>query len=210
MSEYDAATYERFSGAVRRQVQSLRVILDSLQVNISSQLSQRVCSVLSRVTECSFLSFLSHTHTSTHKICTPSHSCYYSCFSFHPAFALMSWNNYPLSLKETKCYCCFSEWPLSGHPVMWCAKAACGGCLWLFSSTPGDSLYSETEQWLWRIRFLADSLTGEFCSNIDMLIGKFSVRNPILLSVPCLSLFHSLTHSLCHLFNSFVVFSSLK
>lgn len=39
MSEYDAATYERFSGAVRRQVQSLRIILDSLQVNISSQLS---------------------------------------------------------------------------------------------------------------------------------------------------------------------------
>lgn len=31
MSEYDASTYERFSGAVRRQVQSLRVILDSLQ-----------------------------------------------------------------------------------------------------------------------------------------------------------------------------------
>ncbi|KAL8189743.1 UNVERIFIED_CONTAM: hypothetical protein K2H54_005688 [Gekko kuhli] len=31
MSEYDAATYERFSGAVRRQVQLLRVILDSLQ-----------------------------------------------------------------------------------------------------------------------------------------------------------------------------------
>ncbi|KAG9492060.1 hypothetical protein GDO78_000536 [Eleutherodactylus coqui] len=31
MSEYDAATYERVSGAVRRQVQSLRVILDSLQ-----------------------------------------------------------------------------------------------------------------------------------------------------------------------------------
>ncbi|KAL4635681.1 von Willebrand factor A domain-containing protein 8 isoform X1 [Arapaima gigas] len=31
MSEYDAATYERFSGAVRRQVQSLRVILDNLQ-----------------------------------------------------------------------------------------------------------------------------------------------------------------------------------
>ncbi|XP_068123903.1 von Willebrand factor A domain-containing protein 8 [Hyperolius riggenbachi] len=31
MSEYDAATYERFSEAVRRQVQSLRVILDSLQ-----------------------------------------------------------------------------------------------------------------------------------------------------------------------------------
>lgn len=33
MSEYDASTYERFSGAVRRQVQSLRIILDSLQVN---------------------------------------------------------------------------------------------------------------------------------------------------------------------------------
>ncbi|KAM6448203.1 von Willebrand factor A domain-containing protein 8 isoform 3-T3 [Liasis olivaceus] len=31
MSEYDAATYERFSGAVRRQVQSLRIILDNLQ-----------------------------------------------------------------------------------------------------------------------------------------------------------------------------------
>uniref|UniRef100_A0A8C0YIY7 von Willebrand factor A domain-containing protein 8 n=1 Tax=Cyprinus carpio carpio TaxID=630221 RepID=A0A8C0YIY7_CYPCA len=31
MSEYDATTYERFSGAVRRQVQSLRIILDSLQ-----------------------------------------------------------------------------------------------------------------------------------------------------------------------------------
>ncbi|XP_028291916.1 von Willebrand factor A domain-containing protein 8 isoform X2 [Gouania willdenowi] len=31
MSEYDAATYERFSNAVRRQVQSLRIILDSLQ-----------------------------------------------------------------------------------------------------------------------------------------------------------------------------------
>uniref|UniRef100_A0A665V7J8 von Willebrand factor A domain-containing protein 8 n=1 Tax=Echeneis naucrates TaxID=173247 RepID=A0A665V7J8_ECHNA len=31
MSEYDAATYERFSTAVRRQVQSLRIILDSLQ-----------------------------------------------------------------------------------------------------------------------------------------------------------------------------------
>ncbi|XP_071340245.1 von Willebrand factor A domain-containing protein 8 [Trachinotus anak] len=31
MSEYDAATYERFSSAVRRQVQSLRIILDSLQ-----------------------------------------------------------------------------------------------------------------------------------------------------------------------------------
>ncbi|XP_065149109.1 von Willebrand factor A domain-containing protein 8 [Paramisgurnus dabryanus] len=31
MSEYDAATYERFSGAVSRQVHSLRIILDSLQ-----------------------------------------------------------------------------------------------------------------------------------------------------------------------------------
>ncbi|CAK6967706.1 von Willebrand factor A domain-containing protein 8 [Scomber scombrus] len=31
MSEYDATTYERFSNAVRRQVQSLRIILDSLQ-----------------------------------------------------------------------------------------------------------------------------------------------------------------------------------
>ncbi|XP_030605343.1 von Willebrand factor A domain-containing protein 8-like [Archocentrus centrarchus] len=31
VSEYDAATYERFSSAVRRQVQSLRIILDSLQ-----------------------------------------------------------------------------------------------------------------------------------------------------------------------------------
>ncbi|XP_030056405.1 von Willebrand factor A domain-containing protein 8 [Microcaecilia unicolor] len=31
MSEYDATTYERFSSGVRRQVQSLRVILDSLQ-----------------------------------------------------------------------------------------------------------------------------------------------------------------------------------
>uniref|UniRef100_A0A3B3RZN2 von Willebrand factor A domain-containing protein 8 n=1 Tax=Paramormyrops kingsleyae TaxID=1676925 RepID=A0A3B3RZN2_9TELE len=36
MSEYDAATYERFSGAVRRQVQSLRIILDSLQVLLQS------------------------------------------------------------------------------------------------------------------------------------------------------------------------------
>lgn len=32
MSEYDATTYERFSGAVRRQVHSLRIILDNLQV----------------------------------------------------------------------------------------------------------------------------------------------------------------------------------
>uniref|UniRef100_H2MDU3 von Willebrand factor A domain-containing protein 8 n=1 Tax=Oryzias latipes TaxID=8090 RepID=H2MDU3_ORYLA len=31
MSEYDASTYERFSTAVRRQVQALRIILDSLQ-----------------------------------------------------------------------------------------------------------------------------------------------------------------------------------
>ena len=32
MSEYDAELYERFSGSVKRQVQSLRVILDNLQV----------------------------------------------------------------------------------------------------------------------------------------------------------------------------------
>lgn len=32
MSEYDATTYERFSSAVRRQVQSMRIILDTLQV----------------------------------------------------------------------------------------------------------------------------------------------------------------------------------
>lgn len=32
MSEYDARTYERFSGAVRRQVHALRIILDNLQV----------------------------------------------------------------------------------------------------------------------------------------------------------------------------------
>ena len=32
MSEYDAEMYERFSGNVRRQVTSLRVILESLQV----------------------------------------------------------------------------------------------------------------------------------------------------------------------------------
>ncbi|TRY92386.1 hypothetical protein DNTS_024700 [Danionella cerebrum] len=31
MSEYDASTYDRFSAAVRRQVQSLRIILESLQ-----------------------------------------------------------------------------------------------------------------------------------------------------------------------------------
>lgn len=35
MSEYDAATYERFSNAVRRQVQSLRIILDNLQVSFT-------------------------------------------------------------------------------------------------------------------------------------------------------------------------------
>ena len=33
MSEYDAETYEKFSDSVRRQVQSMRVILDSLQVS---------------------------------------------------------------------------------------------------------------------------------------------------------------------------------
>lgn len=32
MSEFDGETYEKFSSSVRRQVQSLRVILDSLQV----------------------------------------------------------------------------------------------------------------------------------------------------------------------------------
>lgn len=37
MSEYDAAMYERFSNAVRRQVQSLRIILDSLQVSCTPQ-----------------------------------------------------------------------------------------------------------------------------------------------------------------------------
>lgn len=35
MSEYDATTYQRFSGAVRRQVHSLRIILDSLEVSSS-------------------------------------------------------------------------------------------------------------------------------------------------------------------------------
>lgn len=34
MSEYDAATYERFSTAVQRQVQSLRIILENLQVTV--------------------------------------------------------------------------------------------------------------------------------------------------------------------------------
>lgn len=33
MSEYDAKMYESFSSRVRRQVQSLRVILDSLQAS---------------------------------------------------------------------------------------------------------------------------------------------------------------------------------
>ena len=36
MSEYDAENYESFSNSVRRQVQSLRVILDSLQVYTNS------------------------------------------------------------------------------------------------------------------------------------------------------------------------------
>ncbi len=44
MSEYDATTYERFSGAVRRQVQSLRIILDSLQVKTSSSPASAVSS----------------------------------------------------------------------------------------------------------------------------------------------------------------------
>lgn len=34
MSEYDAATYERFSSAVQRQVHALRIILDNLQVTV--------------------------------------------------------------------------------------------------------------------------------------------------------------------------------
>ncbi|GAB1299119.1 von Willebrand factor A domain-containing protein 8 [Apodemus speciosus] len=37
MSEYDAATYERFSSAVQRQVHALRVILDNLQMNTGQQ-----------------------------------------------------------------------------------------------------------------------------------------------------------------------------
>lgn len=40
MSEYDASTYERFSGAVRRQVQSLRIILDNLQVSLGSLIKE--------------------------------------------------------------------------------------------------------------------------------------------------------------------------
>ena len=32
MSEFDGETYENFASSVRRQVQSLRVILDALQV----------------------------------------------------------------------------------------------------------------------------------------------------------------------------------
>lgn len=43
MSEYDAATYERFSNAVQRQVQSLRVILESLQVNFGNLLFSNAC-----------------------------------------------------------------------------------------------------------------------------------------------------------------------
>lgn len=81
MSEYDAATYERFSGAVRRQVQSLRIILDSLQVNSSPegcvQCFQQSLSVLS------FPSFLKHTHT-THIAAITAASL------FLPAFALKS------------------------------------------------------------------------------------------------------------------------
>ncbi|MEQ2167799.1 hypothetical protein GOODEAATRI_007715, partial [Goodea atripinnis] len=42
MSEYDASTYERFSNAVRRQVQSLRIILDSLQVGSPQQKPKRL------------------------------------------------------------------------------------------------------------------------------------------------------------------------
>ncbi|GCB77210.1 hypothetical protein scyTo_0016652, partial [Scyliorhinus torazame] len=42
MSEYDAATYERFSGAIRRQVQSIRVILDSLQLGSPQQKPKRL------------------------------------------------------------------------------------------------------------------------------------------------------------------------
>lgn len=36
MSEYDGELYERFAQSVNRQVQSLRVILDSLQVRTLS------------------------------------------------------------------------------------------------------------------------------------------------------------------------------
>lgn len=46
MSEYDAATYERFSNAVQRQVQSLRIILESLQVNfiqLAGYLTDNLC-----------------------------------------------------------------------------------------------------------------------------------------------------------------------
>uniref|UniRef100_A0A452ENN1 von Willebrand factor A domain-containing protein 8 n=1 Tax=Capra hircus TaxID=9925 RepID=A0A452ENN1_CAPHI len=42
MSEYDAATYERFSGAVRRQVHSLRIILDNLQMGSPQQKPKRL------------------------------------------------------------------------------------------------------------------------------------------------------------------------
>lgn len=43
MSEYDASTYERFSGAVRCQVQSLRIILDNLQVMLMCQYVSVLC-----------------------------------------------------------------------------------------------------------------------------------------------------------------------
>ncbi|KAG8137695.1 hypothetical protein E2320_004919 [Naja naja] len=46
MSEYDASTYERFSGAVRRQVQSLRIILDNLQLGSPQQKCKRLSLVV--------------------------------------------------------------------------------------------------------------------------------------------------------------------
>lgn len=46
MSEYDAATYERFSGAVQRQVHALRVILDNLQVAFPR--TYTICALSSR------------------------------------------------------------------------------------------------------------------------------------------------------------------
>lgn len=46
MSEYDAATYERFSGAVQRQVHALRVILDNLQVAFPRMYT--ICALSSR------------------------------------------------------------------------------------------------------------------------------------------------------------------
>lgn len=42
MSEYDAATYERFSSAVQRQVHALRVILDNLQITIERDSNEDV------------------------------------------------------------------------------------------------------------------------------------------------------------------------